>query len=170
MEELFTKENNIACRVLSRLKDAGLCFATAESCTGGLIGQMITALSGSSLVYAGGIISYSNEVKMRVLCVKEDTLAKFGAVSEETAAQMAEGALRLTNTDIAVSVTGIAGPTGGMPGKPVGTVCFGISTKNGTKTYRKQFGENNTRDEIRNMAAEFALSLVWEAGKELSYA
>ena len=170
MENHFTEELNTASLVLSLLRDAGLCFATAESCTGGLIGQMITALSGSSQVYAGGIISYSNEIKMNVLSVKEETINTFGAVSEETAAQMAQGALNLTKADIAVSVTGIAGPTGAVPGKPVGTVCFGISTKNGTKTYRKQFGETHTRDEIRNMAAEFALSLVIEAGKELSYA
>ncbi|MBR4071996.1 MAG: CinA family protein [Clostridia bacterium] len=170
MKEFCGNDNNIACTVLSQLKEAGLCFATAESCTGGLVGQMITALSGSSQVYAGGIISYTNEVKMNVLSVKEETLRNYGAVSRETAAEMSEGALRLTGADIAVSITGIAGPTGAVPGKPVGTVCFGISTKNSTKTYRKEFGENNTRDEIRNMAANFALSLVAEAGKELSYA
>ena len=170
MENLFTKENCIASLVLSQLKEDGLCFATAESCTGGLIGEMITALPGSSQVYAGGIISYSNEVKMKVLSVKEETLNIFGAVSEETAAQMAEGALKLTGADIAVSVTGIAGPTGAVPGKPVGTVCFGIATQKSTETYTKRFGETHTRDEIRNKAAEFALSLVMEAGKELSYA
>lgn len=170
MKELSFNCNKVAHEVLDTMRGMGLCFATAESCTGGLVGQLITALPGSSEVYAGGVISYSNEVKMKVLSVKSKTLESFGAVSLETAGEMAEGALALTEADIAVSVTGIAGPTGAVPGKPVGTVCFGIATKNETKTYRKQFGENNTRDEIRNMAAEFALTLVLEAGKELSYA
>jgi len=170
MKELSFNLNKVACEVLDALRGTGLCFATAESCTGGLVGQLITALPGSSEIYAGGVISYSNEVKMKVLSVKEETLEAYGAVSTETAAEMAEGVLALTDADIAVSVTGIAGPTGAVPGKPVGTVCFGIATKSNTKAYRKQFGENNTRDEIRNMAAEFALSLVLEAGKELSYA
>ena len=170
MKELSFNCNKTAQLVLDALRGTGLCFATAESCTGGLVGQLITALPSSSEVYAGGIISYSNEVKMKVLSVKEDTLEAYGAVSTETAAEMAEGVLALTGADVAVSVTGIAGPTGAVPGKPVGTVCFGIATKNNTKAYRKQFGENNTRDEIRNMAADFALSLVLEAGKELSYA
>ncbi len=170
MEDQLKSNNNMAACVLSELSHLGLCFATAESCTGGLVGQLITALPGSSEIYSGGVISYSNEVKMKVLSVSEKTLLSFGAVSEETAAEMSEGVLQLTQADIAVSVTGIAGPTGAVPGKPIGTVCFGISTKLGTKTYKKQFGENNSRDEIRHMAADFALSLVMEAGKELSYA
>ena len=168
MKELSVNGNNTARSVLSLLSEARLCFATAESCTGGLIGQMITALPGSSEISAGGVISYSNEVKMRVLSVRKETLERFGAVSEETAGEMSEGVSKLTDADIAVSVTGIAGPTGAVPGKPVGTVCFGLTTKKDTKTYRKQFGENKTRDEIRALAADFALSLVLEAGKELS--
>ncbi len=168
MEKLTEKCKNTALSLLSELKDCGLTFATAESCTGGLIGETITALSGSSEIYEGGIISYSNSVKMRVLSVSEETLSAEGAVSEETAGEMAKGARSITGADIAVSVTGIAGPTGGTAEKPVGTVCFGISTKNDTKTYRKQFGEEKTRDEIRLMAADFALSLVLESGKELS--
>ena len=159
---------HLSSEVIERL--TGKTLATAESLTGGGIGSVLTAVPGSSAVYKGGIISYTNEVKAEVLGVSWDSLQRYGAVSANVAGEMAAGARKLLKTDIAVSVTGIAGPTGGMPGKPVGTVCFGISTKNGTKTYRKQFGENNTRDEIRNMAAEFALSLVWEAGKELSYA
>lgn len=170
MEKLTEKCKNTALSLLSELKSRGLTFATAESCTGGLVGQIITAVSGSSEVYEGGIISYSNNVKMRVLSVKPETLQCFGAVSQETAREMAKGARGATEADIAVSITGIAGPTGGTAEKPVGTVCFGISTKNDTKTYRKQFGEEKTRDEIRWMAADFALSLVLEAGKELSNA
>ncbi len=170
MEKLSEKCKNTAQTLLSALKEQKLTFATAESCTGGLVGEMITALSGSSEIYEGGIISYSNNVKMRVLSVSEKTLLDFGAVSEETAKEMAEGARLLTNAHIAVSVTGIAGPTGGTKEKPVGTVCFGISTKNNTKTFTKRFGEEKTRDEIRLMAADFAMSLVLATGKELSHA
>ncbi len=170
MKELADNRISYEAELLSLFKEHGLTLATAESCTGGMIGERITALSGSSEIYCGGVISYTNEVKMKVLGVKSETLEHFGAVSIETAAEMAEGARALTDSDIAVSVTGIAGPTGGTADKPVGTVCFGLSTKNGTETYRKQFGENKTRDEIRALAADFALSLALKAGKDVSYA
>ena len=152
--------------VLSFFKMNSVTFSTAESCTGGLVGQRITALSGSSEIYVGGVISYTNEVKMKVLSVSAHTLDKYDAVSPQTAFEMAEGVRALTQSDVSVSVTGIAGPTGGTADKPVGTVCFGVSNKLGTKTYIKQFGENKSRNEIRNLAADFALSLVLEAGKE----
>ena len=157
-------------KVLSFFCQHALTFSTAESCTGGLIGERITALSGSSEIYFGGIISYTNDIKMKVLSVGKKTLEQYGAVSVQTALEMAEGVKKLTESDIAVSVTGIAGPTGGTTEKPVGTVCFAITNKNGTKTYRKQFGENKTREEIRALSADFALELVLEAGKEISYA
>lgn len=170
MDKLFNNNISYEAEILSFFREHQLTFSTAESCTGGMIGEKITALSGSSEIYCGGIISYSNEVKMKVLGVKAETLSGYGAVSVETASEMAEGARRLTESDIAVSVTGIAGPTGSTADKPVGTVCFGISTKDKTKTFRKQFGENKTRDEIRELAASFALRLVLEAGKDMSYA
>ncbi len=170
MKELSNINMNIAESVLAFFREHKLTFATAESCTGGMIGGIITALSGSSEIYEGGVISYSNDVKMKVLSVKRETLETFGAVSEQTAREMAEGVRQLTVADIAVSVTGIAGPTGGTVGKPVGTVCFGISTLRKTETCMKQFGETKTRDEIRRLSADFALDLVLKAGKELSYA
>ncbi len=159
--------SNCAESLVSQLKKHNITLATAESCTGGLIGQMITGISGASAVYMGGIISYSNEVKMKLLGVKQETLSAHGAVSTETASQMAEGARLATDADIAVSVTGIAGPTGGTADKPVGTVCFGVSTKSGTLTYRQQFGEDKSRDEIRLLAAEFACKLAESATNAL---
>ncbi|MBQ7836126.1 MAG: CinA family protein [Clostridia bacterium] len=153
--------------LLSYLKEKGLVFATAESCTGGMVGEIITSLSGASEVYCGGIISYTNHVKNKVLGVCDTTLETYDAVSEETAKEMAQGARRLTDADIAVSITGFAGPGGGTASKPVGTVCFGIDTRKGTKTFRKQFGEDLSREDIRSLAAAFALDKVYEAAKEL---
>lgn len=121
----------VAEKLVELLKAQGLTCATAESCTGGGVGSAITAVSGSSAVFAGGIISYANEVKRDVLGVKAETLATVGAVSGETAAQMAEGARRLLKTDLAVSLTGVAGPDGGSDEKPVGTVWFGLATARG---------------------------------------
>ena len=156
-----------AAELLSYLREKGLVFATAESCTGGMIGQIITSLPGASEIYCGGVISYTNHVKQKVLSVKADTLEKYNAVSLETAAEMARGARALTDAHIAVSVTGFAGPGGGTANKPVGTVCFATDTANGTVTYQKQFGRDKSRDEIRALAAEFALSAVLEAAKKL---
>ena len=112
----------VAEKLVELLKAQGLTCATAESCTGGGVGSAITAVPGSSAVFAGGVISYSNEVKAEVLGVPRDDLARVGAVSSEVAAQMAEGARRLLKTDMAVSLTGIAGPDGGSAEKPVGLV------------------------------------------------
>lgn len=111
------------------LAERELTLATAESCTGGLIGSRITDVAGSSLYYRGGIVAYSNDLKQRLLGVSVKTLEQFGAVSEETAREMATGALRMADADIAVATTGIAGPDGGSPGKPVGTVAIAIARR-----------------------------------------
>lgn len=140
--------------------DRKLTLATAESCTGGLVAKLITDVAGSSAIFSGGVVSYSNDVKMKILGVSDKTLGEHGAVSEETAGEMAEGARERLGTDVAVSTTGIAGPTGGVPGKPVGTVCFGVSSKKGTKTFTKRFGETLSREEIRTATALFALGLA----------
>ena len=151
-----------AAEAVSALKKSRLALATAESCTGGLVAKKITDVSGASEVFEGGVVSYSNEVKMKLLGVSRETLAAHGAVSEETAREMALGAREKLGADVGLSTTGIAGPTGGTKEKPVGTVCFGIASKAGARTFTKRFGEDKTREEIREAASDFALSLVIE--------
>lgn len=137
----------------------GVTLATAESCTGGLVSGAITSVPGSSDAHNGGIVSYANSVKTGVLGVSPQVLATVGAVSEECAQQMAEGARRALGTTYAVSTTGIAGPGGGTPDKPVGTVCFGLATPTGTRTYRKVW-KGGTRADVRARAVSFALDLL----------
>lgn len=152
----------VAERLVELLKARGLTCATAESCTGGGVGSAITAVPGSSAVFAGGIISYSNEVKREVLGVSAQTLDEHGAVSPQVAAQMAEGARKLLKTDLAVSLTGIAGPDGGSAEKPVGLVWFGLSTARGTRTEKKLFmGE---RASVREQAVTHALGMLTVEG------
>jgi len=119
----------LASDVVSLAAEQKLTIATAESCTGGLIGAAITSIPGSSEPFKGGIIAYENTVKMRQLGVPEETLNAHGAVSEKVAKAMAQGALRTLNVDLAISVTGIAGPGGGSDEKPVGTVWIGLAQK-----------------------------------------
>jgi nicotinamide-nucleotide amidase len=132
---------------------------TAESCTGGLVAGALTQIPGSSDVMERGFITYSNDAKTEVLGIMPETLRDYGAVSEETAAVMAEGALAFSLADVAISVTGIAGPGGGMPGKPVGTVCFGLATRDGLAFhYKAQF--SGDRDDVRMQAVHEALRLL----------
>lgn len=114
----------LAQQLAQTLKTAGLSLATAESCTGGGLAQVLTAIPGSSLWFERGFVSYSNLAKREMLGVRTDTLARHGAVSEAVARAMAEGALSHSHADLAVAITGIAGPGGGTEAKPVGTVCF----------------------------------------------
>lgn len=150
-----------AANLVALLQARGLTCATAESCTGGGVGAALTAVPGSSAVFAGGVISYSNEVKHEVLGVPSETLAAVGAVSAETAAAMAEGARRLLKVDCAVSVTGIAGPGGGSPEKPVGLVWFGLATAQGSRSERCLF--RGGRDEVRAQAVMHALGMLTAA-------
>ena len=136
----------------------GKTCATAESCTGGLVGCAVTSVSGSSEVFLGGIISYANEVKMNVLGVPREVLDTVGAVSSECAAAMAEGARRLTGADVAVSTTGIAGPGGGSAEKPVGLVWFGLATAEGTRTEKAIF--RGDREGVRANAVTHALGML----------
>ena len=122
------------------LKKHNLTFATAESCTGGFIAHLITSVSGSSSYYQGGVVSYANEVKEQVLGVSAETLKEFGAVSEPVAVQMVEGVARITGADVAVATTGVAGPGGGTPEKPVGTVCIAVKVKDEVRVERFRFG------------------------------
>ena len=141
------------------LLERGLTLATAESCTGGLIARRITALPGASRVYRGGVVSYWTEVKAAVLGVPQDLLDQYGAVSEPTARAMAEGARRITGADIAVSVTGVAGPDPDERGNPVGLVFIGLATHDGTFCRRTESGRR-TRDRIQDLSANHALDMV----------
>lgn len=133
-------------------------LAIAESCTGGLCSHKVTRVAGSSVYFAGGVVSYSNDFKENFLDVPHDTLADYGAVSEETARAMAEGMREKADVDIAVSITGIAGPDGGSIEKPVGTVCFGLADTAETKSFRMVF--HGDRGQVQEMAAQTALDLV----------
>ncbi|MBR3422983.1 MAG: CinA family protein [Clostridia bacterium] len=146
--------------LLSALREKNLTVGTAESCTAGMISARIADIPGSSDVLAGGIVSYSNDVKMKLLGVSEKTLRDHGAVSEKCAREMADGARRALGCDIAVSVTGIAGPGGGTPEKPVGTVCFGVCSSDGTLTKTEWFGETAGRTRIRTLTVAAALRMI----------
>ena len=134
-------------------------ISTAESCTSGLVGKLLTNVSGSSEYYMGGVISYSNDIKHRVLGVPQDMLDTYGAVSEQVAKAMAEGARTVGQTTYAVSTTGIAGPGGGSPEKPVGLVWFGVTGPHGTVAHKANLIGN--REDIRQSAAELALYYVY---------
>lgn len=148
----------VAEKLVALLKAQGLTCATAESCTGGGVGSAITAVPGSSAVFAGGVISYANDVKREVLGVSADILQNVGAVSPETAAQMADGVRKLLKTDLAVSLTGIAGPDGGSDEKPVGLVWFGLATKDGVRTEKAIF--RGDRAQVRAQAITHALGML----------
>ncbi|AHM05179.1 Protein Implicated in DNA repair function with RecA and MutS [Roseibacterium elongatum DSM 19469] len=150
--------------VLEALKARGWMMATAESCTGGLIAGAITEVAGSSAVFDRGFITYSNAAKMDMLQVRAETLDAHGAVSEAVAAEMARGALRASAAQIAVAVTGIAGP-GGSDHKPEGRVCFGLAHAGGTRTETVEFGALG-RSEVRRATVAHALSLVLRAATQ----
>ncbi|HTA19678.1 MAG TPA: CinA family nicotinamide mononucleotide deamidase-related protein [Polyangia bacterium] len=141
-----------------RAQDPPATLAIAESCTGGLAGELVTREPGSSTFFRGGIIAYSDEIKTGVLGVKPETIADFGAVSEPTAREMAEGAKRVCGSLVAVAITGVAGPGGGTPEKPVGTVCFAVCGPGTTRTSTKLFAGN--RERVRVAAAYYALDLA----------
>ena len=142
------------------LKEKGMTFTCAESCTGGLISKRITDVSGASAVFPGGVCSYSNDVKADVLGVSRDTLDKYTAVSEQTAREMADGIRRVMGTDIGVSVTGYAGPGGGTDEDPVGTVYVGVSSSGGTLVKRLSYSSLRDRVFIRRAASSFAMGLA----------
>lgn len=135
--------------LLAALRRHGYTFAAAESCTGGNIAHTVTLIPGCSDVMAGGVVSYSNEVKMRLLGVGADTLAEHGAVSEPVVRQMAEGVRLATGADVAVATSGIAGPGGATPGKPVGTVWFAVSAPSGTDAFLRHL-PGDRRDVIES--------------------
>lgn len=149
--------------VVPLLREKGLKVATAESCTGGLLAQKITSIPGSSEVFECGVVSYANRIKHELLHVPQELLERYGAVSEQVAAAMAEGVLQLSGADIGVGITGIAGPGGGSEEKPVGTVYISVASKMGetqTKRFRLGYGRKNEREQIRMASAMNALDMV----------
>ena len=153
--------SNLAEEVIGLAREHGVTLATAESCTGGLIASELTSIAGSSDVYLGSVVSYANEVKEGLLGVSGESLATVGAVSEEVACQMALGARKSTGADFAVSVTGIAGPGGGTPEKPVGTVWIGLAGPEGVQAQRFVF--DGDRSEVRAQTVEESLKALGEA-------
>lgn len=163
---MVTKLDKITENVVQLLEGINCTVATAESCTGGLLSGTIVSVSGASSVFGYGACTYANEAKVKLLSVKAETLEEYGAVSCETAREMAEGIRKLSGSDYGVSTTGIAGPSGGTADKPVGTVCIGISSEKGTYAQRFVFdGEmfreaGDKRTAIRLEAVYTALTLL----------
>jgi PncC family amidohydrolase len=162
MDKLEDRLENIVGRTLAERK---LTLATAESCTGGLLGHRITNVSGSSDYYQGGIIAYSYDAKERMLNVQHDTLYEHGAVSAETALEMARGARKALGTDVGVSITGIAGPGGGMPGKPVGLVYIALSSRD--REWVEHFVWDSDREGNKIRSADAALTMLKEYVEQL---
>jgi PncC family amidohydrolase len=145
-------------RLGNLLSDNGLWLAVAESCTGGMLGHLITNVPGSSAYFKGGVIAYANEVKMGVLGVSPATLDSFGAVSKETVLEMAKGIKNSFDVDIGLSVSGIAGPEGGTEEKPVGTVWIGLCTRKVTQA--EAFLFSGDRKSIKKQAAQSAMEIA----------
>ncbi|HLA42032.1 MAG TPA: CinA family protein [Aggregatilineales bacterium] len=154
----MTENKPLANRTGVLLLQRNQTLATAESCTGGLIGHRITEVSGSSAYFMGGVVTYSNEAKMRFLNVQESTLMAVGAVSEEVAYEMAQGAKNAFQTDFALSVTGIAGPSGGTLDKPVGLTYIGLATPEGVTVQRHVW--EGDRSEVKSQSADAALQML----------
>ena len=160
--------DNIEKLVGDELRERGWRLAIAESCTGGLIGHRITNISGSSTYYLGSITAYAYRAKVRLLGVSWDTLEKFGAVSEETVSEMAKGIRHALAADIGLSVSGISGPTGGTPEKPVGYAWIGLNTPQGTWTLQHNAGGNRieNKEEVAQVALEFLYTFLSTNGKD----
>jgi nicotinamide-nucleotide amidase len=149
--------------VVMALHEKKLTLSAAESCTGGLIAKRITDISGCSDVFFGGCVTYTNDVKRRLIGVKAETLERYGAVSEQTAREMARGVRIATGSDIGISTTGVAGPTGGTAETPVGTVFIGISTSEGESVRRLSLSSMRSREYIRQASATNAFDMVLKA-------
>lgn len=154
--------DELASRVIEIFREKGLSLALAESCTGGMIAETVTNVAGASDIFYGSAVTYVNSAKEHILGVARETLEKHGAVSSECAEEMACGARRVYGADVAMSVTGIAGPGGGSEAKPVGTVWFGLATKDGAETFRRRF--DGDRAAVRRQTVEEVLRRLAEAG------
>ncbi|WP_221117260.1 MULTISPECIES: CinA family protein [unclassified Rhizobium] len=161
MMSLFPQDILSAAETIIRdFTTAGLVISTAESCTGGLIAGALTEISGSSAVVDRGFVTYTNTAKIELLGVQAETLLRFGAVSEETARQMMHGALFRSRAAIAIAVTGIAGPGGGSPEKPVGLVHLAAKSRAGALIHRKMLYGDIGRSEVRLATVRTALEMV----------
>jgi len=154
----YNAEGRLEAAIGRMLLHKNLTISTAESCTGGYLAHLITAVAGSSVYYKGSVIAYANEVKMALLDVKEETLAQYGAVSEQTAIEMAENVRKKLKTDVAIATTGIAGPDGGTDEKPVGTVWIGFAA--GGKSFAKRYVAGTTRENNTRLFSLYALNLL----------
>ena len=152
--------NNPAAEIIDILRERKLTLGAVESATGGLISHLITNIPGSSDVFQGSIISYSNEIKLKIVGVKKSTLQQYGAVSSQVARAMAKSGRKVLRVDICVADTGIAGPGGATPGKPVGLFYLGLSHQDGTSSRKHIF--KGTREENKQQAAQTALMWVRE--------
>lgn len=153
--------DDLASRLGARLQGANQVLTTAESCTGGWAAQVVTSVAGSSAWFERGFVTYSNEAKQELLGVRADTLRAHGAVSEETAREMARGALERSRATVSVSITGVAGPAGGTPEKPVGTVCFAWARGGAVRSETRRFAGD--RESIRRQSVILALEGVLRA-------
>lgn len=146
-------------RVLDLLKSQGKTVTFAESCTGGLAAAKLVSLPSASAVFAESFVTYANEAKIRRLGVSPESISRFGVVSEEVAGQMASGAAKTAKADVAVGISGIAGPEGGTAQKPVGTVCFGFFVNGAVTTATQHFG-NIGRNEVREKSVDFVFETL----------
>ena len=161
MNEITQEELiSLSARVGRLLDEKGMTLATAESCTGGQLSHILTQVSGSSGYFIGGIVAYSNRIKEQMLNVDSTTLIKYGAVSKETAREMAQGICKKFESSIGLSTTGIAGPTGGTPEKPVGLVWIGIYINNQIHTYKCNF--KGSRGTVKSSTVERILTELLE--------
>ncbi|MFW2601312.1 CinA family protein [Aliarcobacter butzleri] len=156
-KKIFNKKDMIELQDI--LRNNKKTITTAESCTGGLVASMITKISGSSDIFNGSIVSYSNKIKNQELNVNNETLEKFGAVSTEVVNEMLDGAIKKFEADFAIAISGIAGPTGATKNKPVGTVVIGISDANNAKII-DTFYFKGTREEVQIQAAKTSLKKI----------
>lgn len=155
-------ENEIQYALVKILIKKGIKISTAESCTGGLVSKKITEISGSSEIFECGVCSYSNEIKHKILGVENSVLEKYGAVSSQTACQMARGIKELSESHVGISTTGVAGPTGGTKEKPVGLVYMGVCVNNRVFAVKGEFYKTAERENIRETAAKAVMLLALE--------
>lgn len=160
--EFGISRDGIQAVLVKKLAEKGVKISTAESCTGGLVSEKITEVSGASEIFECGVCSYANVIKNRVLGVENSVLEKYGAVSYETACQMAQGVKNLAEAQIGISTTGVAGPTGGTKEKPVGLVYMGVCVNHSVFAVRGEFYSSSDRKSIREAAAASVLLLALE--------